>query len=52
MIKVINGLLAIIGGVGGAMILFWALNALVERLPRNGRLVSSRGSSSARRSWR
>ena len=33
MIKVINGLLAIIGGVGGAMVLFWALNALVERLP-------------------
>lgn len=33
MLKVINGLLAIVGGVGGIMVLFWALNALVERLP-------------------
>jgi alpha-glucoside transport system permease protein len=33
MIKVINGLLAIIGGVGGVLILFWIFNWLVEHLP-------------------
>lgn len=33
MIKVINALLAVVGGVGGIMLLFWALNAAVERLP-------------------
>jgi len=33
MIKVINALLAVVGGVGGIMFLFWALNAVVERLP-------------------
>ncbi len=33
MIKVINALLAVIGGVGGIMVLFWLLNFLVERLP-------------------
>ena len=33
MLKILNGLIAIVGGVGGIMLLFWALNALVERLP-------------------
>jgi len=32
MLKAINGLLAIMGGVGGVLVLFWLLNALVERL--------------------
>lgn len=31
--EVLNGLLAIVAGVGGALLLYWALNALVERLP-------------------
>jgi alpha-glucoside transport system permease protein len=33
MIRVINALLAIVGGVGGALLLFWILNKLVEMLP-------------------
>jgi alpha-glucoside transport system permease protein len=33
MIKVINGLLAIVGGVGGVLILFWLANFLVEKIP-------------------
>src|SRR5919107_151428 len=33
MIKIINGILAILGGVGGSLALFWLLNFLVERLP-------------------
>lgn len=33
MIKIINAVLAIIAGVGGMLVLFWVLNALVERLP-------------------
>lgn len=33
MIKVINALLAIVGGVGGAMLLYYVLNLLVQRLP-------------------
>ena len=33
MIKVINALLAIVGGVAGALVLFWVLNFLAERLP-------------------
>ncbi len=33
MLKVINALLAVVGGVGGIIVLFWALNALTERLP-------------------
>ena len=33
MIRILNGLIAIAGGVGGAIVVFWALNALVERLP-------------------
>ncbi len=33
MIKVINALLAVVGGVGGILVLFWLLNKLVERLP-------------------
>jgi alpha-glucoside transport system permease protein len=32
-IKVINALLAVIGGVAGALVLFWVLNFLAERLP-------------------
>jgi alpha-glucoside transport system permease protein len=32
-IKVINALLAIVGGVAGALVLFWVLNFLAERLP-------------------
>jgi alpha-glucoside transport system permease protein len=32
-IKVINALLAIVGGVVGALVLFWVLNFLAERLP-------------------
>jgi alpha-glucoside transport system permease protein len=32
-IKVINALLAIVGGVGGALVLFWVLNFIAERLP-------------------
>jgi alpha-glucoside transport system permease protein len=33
MIRVINALLAIVGGVGGALLLFYVLNKLVELLP-------------------
>ena len=33
MIRVINALLAIVGGVGGALLLYYVLNKLVERLP-------------------
>ena len=33
MIKVINALLAIVGGVAGILVLFWVLNFLAERLP-------------------
>jgi alpha-glucoside transport system permease protein len=32
-IKVANALLAIIGGIGGAMLLYWLLNKLAESLP-------------------
>jgi alpha-glucoside transport system permease protein len=31
--QLINGALAILAGVGGIVLLFWVLNALVERLP-------------------
>jgi alpha-glucoside transport system permease protein len=34
MIRVINALLAIIGGVGGALLLYWILNKLAEMLPQ------------------
>ena len=34
MLKIANALIAMIGGVGGAMVLYWGLNALVERLPK------------------
>ena len=33
MIRLINALLAIVGGVGAALLLFWILNKLVEMLP-------------------
>lgn len=33
MLKIANGVIAVVAGVAGAMLLFWALNALVERLP-------------------
>ena len=33
MIKVINAVLAILGGVGGALVLYWVLNFVAERLP-------------------
>lgn len=33
MIKVINALLAVVGGVAGALALYWVLNFLAERLP-------------------
>jgi alpha-glucoside transport system permease protein len=36
MIRVINALLAIIGGVGAALLLFWILNKLAEALPQKG----------------
>jgi alpha-glucoside transport system permease protein len=32
-IKIANALLAIIGGIGGAMLLYWLLNKLAESLP-------------------
>ena len=32
-IKLVNALLAVIAGVGGALILYWLLNKIVERLP-------------------
>lgn len=32
-IKLVNALLAVIAGVGGALILYWFLNKVVERLP-------------------
>jgi alpha-glucoside transport system permease protein len=32
-VKIINALLAIVGGVGGALVLFWVLNFIAERLP-------------------
>ena len=34
MIRLINALLAIIGGVGAALLLYWILNKLVEMLPQ------------------
>lgn len=37
-IKILNGLIAIIAGVGGALVLFWLLNAAVERLPKKWEL--------------
>ncbi len=33
MLKVANALIAVVGGVGGIIVLFWVLNTLVERLP-------------------
>ena len=33
LIKVINALLTVLAGVGGAIIVYWALNKVVERLP-------------------
>ena len=33
MLKIANGVIAVLGGVAGAMLLFWLLNAAVERLP-------------------
>jgi alpha-glucoside transport system permease protein len=33
-IRVINALMAIVGGVGGALILYWILNKITERLPQ------------------
>jgi alpha-glucoside transport system permease protein len=33
MTKILNAILAIIGGVGGALLLYWLLNKLAERLP-------------------
>jgi alpha-glucoside transport system permease protein len=32
-IKIINALLAVLGGVAGALVLYWVLNFLAERLP-------------------
>lgn len=32
-LKIVNALLAVVAGVGGAMVLYWALNKVVERLP-------------------
>ena len=34
MIRLVNALLAIIGGVGAALLLYWVLNKLVEMLPQ------------------
>jgi alpha-glucoside transport system permease protein len=34
MVRVINALLAIVGGVGGALLLYWILNRLAEMLPQ------------------
>ena len=36
MVRVINALLAIVGGVGGALLLFYLLNKLAEVLPQKG----------------
>lgn len=33
MLKIANAVIAIVGGVAGVLLLFWALNKLVERLP-------------------
>ncbi|MGI8576245.1 MAG: carbohydrate ABC transporter permease [Egibacteraceae bacterium] len=33
MLKVLNALIALVAGVGGTVVLFWATNALVERMP-------------------
>lgn len=33
MIKIINAVLAVVAGVGGALVLYWVLNFLAERLP-------------------
>jgi alpha-glucoside transport system permease protein len=35
MIKVLNAVLAIVAGVGGALLLYWLLNKFAERLPGN-----------------
>jgi alpha-glucoside transport system permease protein len=32
-LKIANALLAIIGGIGGAILLYWLLNKLAESLP-------------------
>ena len=34
MIRVLNALMAVVGGVGGALLLYYALNKIVERLPQ------------------
>ena len=51
MIKVLNAVLAIVAGVGGALLLYWLLNKFAERLPGTGRTASSRGCSSGRPCW-
>jgi alpha-glucoside transport system permease protein len=33
MLKILNALIAIIGGVAGSLLLYWAMNKLIERLP-------------------
>ncbi len=33
MIRIINAVIAVLAGVGGALVLFWLLNFLVDRLP-------------------
>jgi alpha-glucoside transport system permease protein len=33
MLKILNALIAIVGGVAGSLLLYWALNKLVESLP-------------------
>ena len=33
MIKILNAVLAIIAGVGGALLLYWLLNKIADRLP-------------------
>jgi len=33
MLKLANAVIAVVAGVGGAMLLYWAMNAVVERLP-------------------
>jgi alpha-glucoside transport system permease protein len=33
MLKILNALIAIVGGVAGSLLLYWAMNKLIERLP-------------------
>lgn len=40
MIAILNGIIAIVAGVGGAVIFYWLFNAAVERLPKKQEAIA------------